>query len=66
MSESVSPLRTPPDWPIVAKWAAGAALAGSVLALELTGHAPAGTFLTTVAVPGFAVLGLHVGAKTLT
>ena len=57
---------TPPfDWQTPAKWCAGAALASAVLALELTGHSPNGTFLSIVAAPGLATLGIHSAAKNL-
>ena len=41
------------------------ALAAAVLALELTGHSPNGTFLSIVAAPGLATLGIHSAAKNL-
>lgn len=58
--------KVPVDWNMLARWAGVASLAGAVLSLELTGHAPQGTFLNYVAVPGLTFLGLHTAAKNLT
>lgn len=49
----------------IAKWVAAAAIGGSVLALELLGKAPAGTFINMIAMPAMVALGTHTVAKTL-
>ena len=53
------------DFNAVGRWLGTISIGGAILALELTGHAPTGTFLNYVAIPSLALLGIHTVAKTL-
>lgn len=53
------------NYSALARWGTGVGISAAVLALELTNHAPNGTFLQYVALPGLTFLGLHTAAKNL-
>jgi hypothetical protein len=53
------------QWAPVSKAAATVAVAAAVFYMELTGHAPTGTFLNYVALPVLGFMGLHTAATRM-
>jgi hypothetical protein len=56
--------RTALPWDTLAKWAAVACLAASVLVLDIM-KLPADHYINLIVIPGLSYLGLHTAAKTL-
>lgn len=53
------------DYAAVSKAAATVMVAGAVFFMEMTGHAPQGTFLNYVALPVLGFMGLHTAATRM-